>query len=165
MTHHLLYWLDTSWWSLGLARTQLLHVSNTCPLCLPWSESLFAHLVTHPWLLMAWAIFWFLILYGPFPLGAGLCLIVSFFFLRPILLFLFAVLLPFPVVPFCHSCCGIIWPQPAGPFWACCLFLSQWLNVVIWALYYMACGLFCPIYFLLCIIGPFAFLRLPWPFF
>ena len=36
--------------------------------------------------------------------------------------------------------------------------------MVIWALYYIACGLFCPIYFLLGILGPFAFLGLPWPF-
>ena len=30
--------------------------------------------------------------------------------------------------------------------------------MVIWALYYIACGLFCPIYFLLDILGPLAFL-------
>ena len=30
--------------------------------------------------------------------------------------------------------------------------------MVIWALYYIACGLFCPIYFLLGILGSFAFL-------
>ena len=53
-------------------------VSKTCPMHLSWSEGLSAHPAAHPWLLMAWAIFWFLILYGPLPLGAGLCLIVGF---------------------------------------------------------------------------------------
>ena len=40
-------------------------------------------------------------------------------------------LLSFPVIPFYHSCCDIIWPNPAGPFWACRLFFSQWLSMVI----------------------------------
>ena len=87
------------------------------------------------------------------------------FFLQHILFFLSTVLLPFPAVTLCHSFYGVIWPQLAGPFWVYCLFFSQWLNMVIWALYYIACGLFCPIYFLLGILGPFAFLRLPWSFF
>ena len=78
MTYHLLYWLGTGRWSLGLVHAQLLHVSKTCPLRLPWSEGSTAHPTAHPWLLMAWAIFWFLILYGPLPLRAGLCLIVGF---------------------------------------------------------------------------------------
>ena len=78
MTHNLLYWLGTCWWSLGLAHALLLHVSKTCPLHLLWFGGSSAHSTTHPWLLMAWAIFWFLILYGPLPLGAELCLIVGF---------------------------------------------------------------------------------------
>ena len=78
MTHNLLYWLGTCWWSLGLAHALLLHVSKTCPLHLLWSRGSSAHSTTHPWLLMALAIFWFLILYGPLPLGAELCLIVGF---------------------------------------------------------------------------------------
>ena len=40
-------------------------------------------------------------------------------------------LLSFPVIPFYHSCCDIIWPNPAGPLWACRLFFPQWLNMVI----------------------------------
>ena len=44
------------------------------------SGGLSAHFAAHPWLLMAWAIFWFLILYGLLPLGAGLCLIVGLVF-------------------------------------------------------------------------------------
>ena len=52
-------------------------MSKTCPLHLPWSGGSFAHSATHPWLLMTWAIFWFLILYGLFPLRAVLCLIVG----------------------------------------------------------------------------------------
>lgn len=42
------------------------------------SEGSSAHPATHPWLLMAWAFFWFPILYGLLPLGVGLCLIVGF---------------------------------------------------------------------------------------
>ena len=78
MTHHLLYWLGTGWWSLGLECAKLLRVSKTCPLCLPWFEGSSAYSAAHPWLLMAWTTFWFLILYGPLPLGVGLCLIVGF---------------------------------------------------------------------------------------
>ena len=39
----------------------------------------------------------------------------------------------FPTVPLCYSCYNVIWPKPVGPLWACCLFFSQWLNIVIWA--------------------------------
>ena len=78
MTHHLLYWLGTGWWSVSLACAQLLRVSKTCPLRLPWSRGSSTHPSIHPWLLIAWAIFWFLILYGPLSLRAGLCLIVGF---------------------------------------------------------------------------------------
>ena len=78
MTHHLPYWLGIGWWSLRLVHALLLHVSKTCLLHLTWFGGLSAHSATYPWLLMAWAIFWFLILYGPLPLRAGLCLIVGF---------------------------------------------------------------------------------------
>ena len=78
MTHYLLYWLGTGWWSLGLAYAQLLRVSKTYSLRLSWSGGSSAHSAAHPWLLIAWATFWLLILYGPLPLGARLCLIVSF---------------------------------------------------------------------------------------
>ena len=80
MTHHFLYWLGTCWWCLGLAHAPLLCMSKTCPLSMRWlwSGGSFAHSVAHPWLLMAWAIFWFPILYGLLLLGARLCLIVGF---------------------------------------------------------------------------------------
>ena len=80
MTHHFLYWLGTGWWCLGLAHAPLLCTSKTCPLLmrLPWFGGLSAHPAAHPWLLMAWTIFWFLILYGMLPLGAGLRLIMGF---------------------------------------------------------------------------------------
>ena len=68
----------------------------------------------------------FLFFYGLLPLGAGLYLMVGFVFLQPTLL-----LLSFPVIPFCHSCCDIIWPNLAGPLWACRLFFPQWLNMAI----------------------------------
>ena len=80
MTHHFRDWLGIGWWCLGLARALFLHMSKTCPLLmrLPWSGSSFAHSAAHAWLLMAWAIFLFPILYGLLPLEAGLCLIVGF---------------------------------------------------------------------------------------
>ena len=157
ITHHLLYWLDTSWWSLGLAGAQLLRVSKTCPLvCTSYCLSLTSYGVSY-----------FLIPHSlwPTPLKVQALLDCGLFFLQPILLFVSVVLLQFPTVPLCHSCCGVIWPQSTRPLWVCCLFFFQWLNVILWALYYIAYGLFCPIYFLLGILGPFAFLGLPWPFF
>ena len=114
MTYHLLYWPGTSWWSLGLARARLLRVSKTCPLRLPWSGGSFAYSAAHPWLLMAWATFKFLILYDSLPLGARLCLIVGF--------------LPsaYPFAPFCSfatiSCYSIppflLWCYLTPAWWA-----------------------------------------------
>ena len=52
-------------------------MSKTCPLHLPWFKGSSAHSTAYPWLLMAWAIFWFLIFYGLLPLGVGYCLIVG----------------------------------------------------------------------------------------
>ena len=124
-----------------------------------------AHSVAHPWLLMAWATFWFLILYGPLPLRAGLCLIVGFSsFSLPFCSFIQSCyhFLPYhSVIPtvmlFDPSLLGLFGPA-----------VYSSLNDSIWSfglLYYIACGLFCPIYFVLGILGPFAFLRLPWSFF
>ena len=58
--HHLLYWLDTGWWCLGLACASFPYISEICLLLmrLSWPGGLFAHPAAHPWLLMAWAIFW-----------------------------------------------------------------------------------------------------------
>ena len=97
-----------------------------------------------------------------FPLGLGFVWLWAF----PHLAHSFALFcsLAFLAVPFCYSCCDVICSKPTGPFWVCCSFSSSWLNVVIWPLYYIARGLFCPIYFLLGILDLFAFLGLPWPF-
>ena len=42
------------------------------------------------------------------------------------------ILLSFPAMPLCHSCCNVIWPKPTRPLWACCLFFPQWLSIIIW---------------------------------
>ena len=105
---------------------------KTCLLlmCLPWSGGSSAHFSAHPWLLMAWTIFWFPILYGLLPLGARLCLIVGFSSFS-LLFYSFRSLTTIPAVSLCHSYCDVIWPQLVGALWACCLFFSQWLNMVI----------------------------------
>ena len=113
---------------------------------------------------MVWAVFWFPILLWPAPLKGWASFDCGLFLLKPTLLLLFAVLLSFPAVLLRHSCCDIIWPKPVRLFWACCLFFSQWLNMVIGPFDYIACGLLCPIYSLLGILGPFTFLGHPWRF-
>ena len=88
----------------------------------------------------------------PAPFGAGLLLGSGLFLIRPTLLFSFTVFMC-PAVLLCHSCRGVIWPKPAGPLWACCLFFPQWLSIVIWA-FLVTLG----------ILGPFTFLGPFWPF-
>ena len=98
----------------------------------------------------------------PTPFSGRALLDCGFFFLQPVLLFLSAILLPFLVVPLCHSCYDVIWPQPARPIWACCLFfflMTQYghLGFVLHCLWAFLSHLF-P-------LGhpwPFAFLGLPW---
>ena len=68
----------------------------------------------------------------PAPFRAGFFLGCGLFLLQPTLL-LFSTVFAFPVIPFYYSCCGVIWPKPAGPLWACRLFFPQWLSMVIWA--------------------------------
>ena len=68
----------------------------------------------------------------PTPFEAGFLLGRGLFLLQPTLL-LFSAIFVFPVVLLCYSCYGVIWPKPAGPLWACCLFFPQWLSMVIWA--------------------------------
>ena len=116
--------------------------------------------------LTSYGVSYFLIPYSLWstPFRGRALLDCGLFFLQPNLLFLSAVLLLFPTVPFCHSCCDVIWPQPVESLWDCCLFFSQWLSIVIWVLYYIACGLFCPIYFLLGILDPFSNFAFPWTF-
>ena len=54
-----------------------------------WPGGLSTHPAIHPWLFMAWAVFWFFFMVCS-PYGAGLCLIVGFS--QPILLRLSVVL-------------------------------------------------------------------------
>ena len=111
--HHFLYWLDTGWWCLGLARALLLCMSKIYLLLmhLPWPRGFFAHFAAYPWLLMAWATFWFLILYGPLPLRLGFAWLWAFLLSAHsfALFYSFA----FPAALFCHCYCGVIWPKPA----------------------------------------------------
>ena len=88
----------------------------------------------------------------PASFGAGLLHGHGFFLLQPTLL-LFSIVFACPAVLLCHSCCGVIWPKPVEPLWACYLFFPQWLNIVIWAFLVM-----------LGILGPFTFLGPFWPF-
>ena len=62
----------------------------------------------------------------------GLGLIWSWAFLPLAILFcFFHSLVTVLAMLLCHSYCGDIWTKLAGPLWACCLFFSQWLNMVI----------------------------------
>ena len=113
---------------------------------------------------MVWAVFWFLILLWLTSLRGWALFDSGLFFLQPTLSLLFEVLLPFPTALLCHSYYDIIWPKPTRLLWACCLFFSRWLNMVIGIFYYITCWLLRPIYFFLGILGPFTFLGHPWPF-
>ena len=63
-----------------------------------------------------------------FFLGVGPCQIMGL--PSPGLLYIHSVaLLAFPAIPLCYSYCNVVWLNPTGPLWACCLFPSQWLNV------------------------------------
>ena len=85
MTHSFLYWLGVCWWCLGFARASLLCMSKTCLLLMhsSWPGGLFTHPVVHPWLFMAWAVFWFFFMVCS-PYRARLCLIVGFSFFSPL---------------------------------------------------------------------------------
>ena len=132
MTHHFLYWLGIGGWCLGLTCAPLLGTSKTYPLLmrLPWSRGSSVHFAAHPWPIMAWTAFWFLIPHNLLFSRAGSCPVVGFPFLSP-LFALFVILLLLSTIPFCCSYRGVIWPVPVGPLWVCCLFFSQWPNMVI----------------------------------
>ena len=51
---------------------------------------------------------------------------VGFAFLQPTLF-----LLPSFAISLYHSCCEVVCLNPAGPFWACHLFFSQWPSMAI----------------------------------
>ena len=82
----------------------------------------------HFWLLMAWVVFQFAILYDLLLLGVRPCKIMGL--PSPDLLCIhFVALLAFPAIPLCYSCCNVVWLNFAGLLWACGLFPSQWLSV------------------------------------
>ena len=163
MTHHFLYWLSTGWWCLGLAHAPLLCTSKTCPLLLhlPWFGGSSVHSAAHPWPLMVWIAFLFLIPYSLLLPRAGPCLIVGFFSFS--LFFASSViLLPFSVIPLCCSCRGIIWLMPVGPLWAC-LFFSQWLNMVITFILMLLWAFPNPFHCLWALLSHFFLLEHLWP--
>ena len=41
----------------------------------------------------------------------------------------YVALLAFLAIPLYYSYCNVVWLNPTGPLWACCLFSSQWLSV------------------------------------
>ena len=97
---------------------------------LPWSGGLFAHLP--PILNFLWRE-----LLSDFPFFMA-CFFwrlgfawLWLFFLQPTLLLFSTVLLQFSVILLCYSYCDVIWPKPTGLLWACCLFFSQWLCMII----------------------------------
>ena len=166
MTHHFLYWLGTGWWCLDLVHALLLCMSKTCPLLmhLLWSGGSSAHFTTYLWLLMAWVIFWFPICYGLLPLGAEICLIVGFSSFS----LLFYSFRNLTTISCCTTLSFLLWcylTQACWAFLGLLLILLSMTQHGHWAFYYIACGLLCPINFLLGILSPFAFLGLPWPFF
>ena len=118
LTHDppLMYWLGTGWGCLGLAFAPILCMSKACPLLirLPWSGELFMHSASHPWPLMVWIIFWFLIPYSLLLSRVGPCLIMGFSF-SSLLFCSFRSLATILAMLLCYSCCGVIWPQLTGP--------------------------------------------------
>ena len=67
--------------------------------------------------------------YGLLPLRLGFVWLWAF--LHSACSFALFCSLVFPAVPFCYSCCDVIWPKPARLLWAYCLFFPQWLGMVI----------------------------------
>ena len=111
--HHVLYWLGTCWRCLGLTHASLLCMSEICLLLmrLPWSRGSSTQSTVHLWLLMAWAIFWFLILWWLTPLRGRALFNCGFLLLQPILLFLPTILLPFLFRPTaCSFLNDSVWP-------------------------------------------------------
>ena len=147
--HHVLYWLGTGWWCLGLAHASLPCVSKTCLLlmCLPWLACSICR--------SSLTVFQFPFLLWLALLRARPCLMMGFAFsFSP---FFSVTLLPYhSVIPaaklFASILLGLFGPIASGSVWP--------LVSLITLLY----GLPCPICFPLGILGSFAFLGLPWPF-
>ena len=143
LTHDspLLYWLGTDWWCLSLARAPILCMSKACLLlmCLPWSRGSSVHFTAHPWPLMVWTVFWFLIPYGLLLSKARPCLIVSFSFFS-LLFCSFRSFSTIPTMLLGYSCCGIIWPQLARPLLGLLRIpLSIGYNDPVWSLNLYSC--------------------------
>ena len=83
--------------------------------------------------LTSYGVSYFLTSYSlwPAPFGGWALLDCGFFFLQSTLLLFSTILLPFPIVPLYYSCCDVIWPNLAGPIWACRFFFLQWLSMII----------------------------------
>ena len=127
---------------------------STCVQNLPVAFAVVWRLVCtsyHPFL-TSYGVSYFLIPHSlwPTPFRGRALLNCGLFFLQP------------SFVPFCSlatisyrtTLAFLLWHYLTLACWACYLFFSQWHNVVIWVLYYITCGLFCPIYFVLGILGP-----------
>ena len=104
----------------------------------------------------------------PAPFRAGLYLIVGFFSFSPFF---------YSFLQFCISCCTILsfllWCYLTQACWACRLSFSQWLSMVIGLILTWLASSCVPFsywvslahLFFLGILGLFAFLGHPWPFF
>ena len=159
MTYHFLYWLSTSWWCLGLvcaspsspaAHAFAVFWRLVCMFCraILASYGVGCFPICHSLWLASFGD-WALLNHGPFfpwPILCSLCGLVSILLLHhsaiPTVMLLDSILLDLfgPAVYFPSS----------DSMYSLGLFLH-------------CCGLLCPI-FCLNILGPFAFLGLPWPF-
>ena len=82
-------------------------------------------------------------------------------------------LLPSPAIPLYHSCCEIVYLNPAGPLWACRLSFSQWPSIAISSFTTSLAGSYIPFVFpwasqarllSLGFLGPFLNFAFPWVF-
>ena len=155
LTHDppLLYSLGTGWWCLGLAHALVLCTSKTCPLLmrLPWSRGLSVHSTVHPWPLIAWIVFWFLIFYGLLLSRVRLYLIMGFSFFSLVFAF-FVVLLPFLS---CHSAIPTVV--------LCSIVHGSLCPSMVIRLTYVTLGFLDPLYCLWTPLAHFFLLEHPWP--
>ena len=151
--HHVLYWLGTGWWSLGLVRAFL-----------PRMSKIYLLLMRLPWLACTVCRLFFTIFWFPFPLwlallrywvllNGGLCSSLAHHF---------------SATPFYHTTLSfLLWsclPQSCWASLSLPFILLPMTQYIYWFFYYITDGLLCPICFPLGILGPFAFLELPRPF-
>ena len=124
-------WPITSYIGWGQASSawvlRVLHFLRLLLIHLPWFGDWSVRSVVHFWLLMAWVVFRSAILYDLLLFGGWALL--DHGPSQGLLCIHFVALLAFPVIPLYYSCRNVVWLNPAGPLWACCLFPSQWLSV------------------------------------